>query len=59
MPGNSQSVLDQSGKEKTITLSKSAPASLKIYPSDGDLYLLSILITNPAAYVTGVELLFS
>jgi PDZ domain-containing protein len=59
MPGNSQNVLDQSGKEKTITLSKSAPTSLKIYPSDGDLYLLSILITNPAAYVTGVELLFS
>jgi PDZ domain-containing protein len=59
MPGNAQNVLDQSAKEKTIALSKTAPDSLKIYPSDGNLYLLSILITNPAAYVTGVELLYS
>lgn len=59
MPGNAQNVLDQSAKEKTIALSKSAPDSLKLYPSDGNLYLLSILITNPAAYVTGVELLYS
>jgi PDZ domain-containing protein len=59
MPGNAQNVLDQSAKEKTITLSKTAPDSLKLYPSDGNLYLLSILITNPAAYVTGVELLVS
>jgi len=57
MPGNAQNVLDQSAKEKTIALSKSAPASLQIYPSDGNLYLLSILITNPSAYVTGVELI--
>ena len=59
MPGNAQNVLDQSAKEKTIALSKSAPDSLKLYPSDGNLYLLSILITNPAAYVTGVELAYS
>lgn len=59
MPGNAQNVLDQSAKEKTITLSKAAPDSLKIYPSDGNLYLLSILITNPSAYVTGVEVLYS
>jgi PDZ domain-containing protein len=59
MPGNAQNVLDQSAKEKTITVSKTAPDSLKLYPSDGNLYLLSILITNPAAYVTGVELLYS
>jgi PDZ domain-containing protein len=59
MPGNAQNVLDQSAKAKTITLSKTAPDSLKLYPSDGKLYLLSILITNPAAYVTGVELLYS
>jgi len=59
MPGNAQNVLDQSAKEKTIALSKTAPDSLKLYPSDGNLYLLSILITNPAAYVTGVELLYS
>lgn len=59
MPGNAQNVLDQSAKAKTITLSKTAPDSLKLYPSDGNLYLLSILITNPAAYVTGVELLYS
>ena len=59
MPGNAQNVLDQSAKEKTIALSKTAPDSLKLYPSDGNLYLLSILISNPAAYVTGVELLYS
>ena len=59
MPGNAQNVLDQKAEVKTITLSKSAPTSLKIYPSDGNLYLLSILITNPSAYVTGVELLYS
>jgi len=59
MPGNAQNVLDQSAKEKTIALSKTAPNSLKLYPSDGNVYLLSILITNPAAYVTGVELLYS
>ena len=59
MPGNAQNVLDQSAKEKTIALSKTAPDSLKLYPSDGNLYLLSILITNPSAYVTGVELLYS
>lgn len=59
MPGNAQNVLDQSAKEKTIAVSKTAPDSLKLYPSDGNLYLLSILITNPAAYVTGVELLYS
>ncbi|MEY2769008.1 MAG: hypothetical protein RL359_644 [Actinomycetota bacterium] len=59
MPGNAQNVLDQSAKEKTIALSKTAPDSLKLYPSDGNLYLLSILITNPAAYVTGVELAYS
>jgi Lon-like protease len=59
MPGNAQNVLDQSAMAKTITLSKTAPDSLKLYPSDGNLYLLSILITNPAAYVTGVELLVS
>ena len=59
MPGNAQNVLDQSAKAKTITLSKTAPDSLKLDPSDGNLYLLSILITNPAAYVTGVELLYS
>jgi len=59
MPGNAQNVLDQQSKAKTITLSKSAPAKLKIYPSDGNLYLLSILITNPSAYVTGTELVYS
>ena len=53
MPGNAQNVLDQKAEVATITLSKSAPAGLKIYPSDGNLYLLSILITNPSAYVTG------
>jgi PDZ domain-containing protein len=59
MPGNAQNVLDQKAEVKTITLSKSAPAALKIYPSDGNLYLLSILITNPSAYVTGTELIYS
>ena len=59
MPGNAQNVLDQKAEVKTITLSKSATAALKIYPSDGNLYLLSILITNPSAYVTGTELIYS
>lgn len=54
MPGNAQNVL-----EKTITASKTAPADLKIYKSDDKLYLLSILITNPAAYVTGGQLIYS
>lgn len=54
MPGNAQNVL-----EKTITASKTAPAELKIYPSKDHLYLLSILITNPAAYVTGGQLVYS
>ena len=53
-PGHAQNVL-----AKVITPSKSAPASLKLYPSDSNLYLLSILITNPAAYVTGTELIYS
>jgi len=53
-PGHAQNVL-----QKVITPSKSAPGSLKIYPSDGNLYLLSILITNPAAYVTGSELIYA
>ncbi len=53
-PGHAQNVL-----EKVITPATSAPSSLKIYPSDGNLYLLSILITNPAAYVTGSELIYS
>lgn len=53
-PGHAENVL-----EKVITPSKSAPASLKFYPSDSNLYLLSILITNPAAYVTSTELIYS
>ena len=53
-PGHAQNVLN-----KVITPSKSAPSSLQMYPSDGRLYLLSILITNPAAYVTGGELIYS
>ena len=53
-PGHAQNVL-----QKVITPAKSARDSLKIYPSDGKLYLLSILITNPAAYVTSTELVYS
>jgi PDZ domain-containing protein len=53
-PGNAQNVL-----AKVITPSKSAPKSLKIYESDGKIFLLSILITNPSAYVTGSELIYS
>lgn len=53
-PGSAANVL-----EKTITSSKSAPNSLTFYPSDGELYLLSILITNPSAYVTSTELIYS
>lgn len=53
-PGHAQNVL--SG---VIKPAKNATSSLKIYPSDGQLYLLSILITNPEAYVTGSELIYS
>ena len=53
-PGNAQDVLN-----KVITPSKSAAPSLKLYEADGHIYLLSILITNPDAYVTGVELIYS
>jgi Lon-like protease len=53
-PGHAQNVL-----EKVITPAKTAPESLKFYSSNDKLYLLSILITNPAAYVTGLELIYS
>lgn len=53
-PGSAANIL-----EKTITPSKSAPKSLAFYPSDGELYLLSILISNPSAYVTSTELIYS
>jgi PDZ domain-containing protein len=32
---------------------------LKFYKADGHIYLLSILITNPDAYVTSAELIYS
>lgn len=53
-PGHAQDVLT-----KVITPASSAPATLKFYKSDGHIYLLSILITNPDAYVTGAELIYS
>jgi PDZ domain-containing protein len=53
-PGNAQDVLN-----KVITPAKSAAAPLKFYKADGHIYLLSIFITQPVAYVTGVELIYS
>jgi PDZ domain-containing protein len=53
-PGHAQDVLT-----KVITPASGAPTNLKFYKSDGHLYLLSILITNPDAYVTGAELIYS
>lgn len=53
-PGHAQDVLN-----KVITPAKNAETSLKIYKADGHIYLLSILITNPDAYVTGAELIYS
>jgi PDZ domain-containing protein len=53
-PGHAQDVL-----AKIITPSKKAAVSPTFYPADGKIYLLSILITNPSAYVTGFELIYS
>jgi len=53
-PGHAQDVL-----AKVITPAKTAPTNVKFYKSDGHIYLLSILITNPDAYVTGAELIYS
>ncbi len=53
-PGNAQDVLS-----KVITPTKTASTPLKFYKADGHIYLLSILITNPDAYVTGAELIYS
>jgi PDZ domain-containing protein len=53
-PGNAQDVVN-----KIITPSKRTTAPVKFYKADGHIYLLSILITNPDAYVTGAELIYS
>ena len=53
-PGSAQDVLNEA-----ITPSKSTVSPLKFYKADGHIYLLSILITKPVAYVTGVELIYS
>jgi len=53
-PGNAQDVVD-----KIITPSKTAAPALNFYKADGHIYLLSILITNPDAYVTSAELIYS
>ena len=53
-PGSAQDVLT-----KVITPSKKPSATPTFYPGDGKIYLLSILITNPSAYVTGAELIYS
>ena len=53
-PGHAQDVVN-----KIITPSKSASPALKFYKSEGHIYLLSILITNPDAYVTSAELIYS
>jgi len=53
-PGSAQNVL-----AKVITPSKKSSVTPTFYPADGKIYLLSILITNPSAYVTGAELIYS
>jgi len=53
-PGNAQDVVN-----KIITPSKTAATPLKFYKADGHIYLLSILISNPDAYVTSAELIYS
>ncbi len=53
-PGHAQDVL-----AKIITPSKKSAVSPTFYPADGKIFLLSILITNPSAYVTGAELIYS
>ena len=53
-PGSAQDVLT-----KVITPSKKPSVTPTFYSSDGKIYLLSILITNPSAYVTGFELIYS
>jgi PDZ domain-containing protein len=53
-PGNAQDVLT-----KVITQSKKSTVTPTFYPGDGKIYLLSILITNPSAHVTGFELIYS
>lgn len=53
-PGSAQDVVNE-----IITPSKSVATPLKFYKADGHIYLLSILITNPDAYVTGAELIYS
>ena len=53
-PGSAQDVL-----AKIITPSKKSAVTPTFYPADGKIYLLSILITNPSAYVTGFELIYS
>lgn len=53
-PGNAQDVVNE-----IITPAKTATPALKFYKADGHIYLLSILITNPDAYVTSAELIYS
>jgi PDZ domain-containing protein len=53
-PGHAQDVLT-----KVITPSKKSSVAPTFYQGDGKIYLLSILITNPSAYVTGFELIYS
>ena len=53
-PGSAQDVLT-----KVITPSKKPSVTPTFYSSDGKIFLLSILITNPSAYVTGFELIYS
>lgn len=54
MPGNAQDVL-----KEVITPSKKPSITPTFYPVDGKILLLSILITNPSAYVNGFELIYS
>ena len=53
-PGKAQDVL-----QEVITPKDKSESSPIFYPVDGKIFLLTILITNPSAYVTGVELIYS
>jgi PDZ domain-containing protein len=53
-PGHAVNVV-----EKVITPSKTAGSALKIYKSDGQLMLLTIMVTYPNAYVTGGQAIYS
>ena len=53
-PGNAQDVL-----QEIIAPAEKSDKTPIFYPADGKIFLLTILISNPSAYVTGAELIYS